>query len=43
LIKVFSGLYEIIAGDYVIDGLSIRELDRGGVKKEEYLLHFRIS
>lgn len=34
IIKVLTGLYEIIAGDYVIDGYSIRELNRGELKKK---------
>lgn len=34
MVKVLAGLYEIVAGDYVIDGLSIRELQRGELKKK---------
>jgi ABC-type multidrug transport system fused ATPase/permease subunit len=32
LVKLLTGMYEIIAGDYVIGGLSIRELQRGELK-----------
>jgi ABC-type multidrug transport system fused ATPase/permease subunit len=32
LVKLLTGMYEIIAGDYVISGLSIRELQRGELK-----------
>lgn len=34
LVNIFCGLYQIIAGDYVIDGYSIRELGRGELKKK---------
>ncbi len=34
LIKVLSGLYEITAGEYYIDGLSVRELKRGELKNK---------
>ena len=34
LINIFCGLYQIIAGDYSIDGYSIRELERGELKKK---------
>jgi ABC-type multidrug transport system fused ATPase/permease subunit len=34
MVKVLTGLYEIVAGDYVIDGYSIRELDRGELKRK---------
>ena len=34
LVNIFCGLYQIIAGDYTIDGHSIRELDRGELKKK---------
>jgi ABC-type multidrug transport system fused ATPase/permease subunit len=32
LVKLLTGMYEIIAGDYMIDGYSIRELKRGELK-----------
>jgi ABC-type multidrug transport system fused ATPase/permease subunit len=32
LVKLLTGMYEIIAGDYMIDGYSIRELERGELK-----------
>lgn len=32
LVKTLCGLYEIVAGDYVLDGLSVRELKRGELK-----------
>ncbi len=32
--KILCGLYEITAGDYTVNGLSIRELDRGELKKQ---------
>jgi len=34
LIKILSGLYEVTSGDYLIGGYSIRELDRGELKKK---------
>lgn len=34
LIKTLCGLYEIKAGDYTLNGLSVRELARGELKKE---------
>jgi ABC-type bacteriocin/lantibiotic exporter with double-glycine peptidase domain len=34
LIRIFCGLYRIDAGDYQIGGYSIRELDRGQLKKK---------
>jgi len=34
LVNIFCGLYQIIAGDYVINGNSIRELERGELKKK---------
>ncbi len=34
LVKTFCGLYEIVAGDYVLDGYSIRELSRGELKNK---------
>ena len=34
MVKILTGLYEIVAGDYVIDGYSVRELDRGELKKQ---------
>jgi ATP-binding cassette subfamily B protein len=34
LIRIFCGLYKIAAGDYVVGGYSIRELDRGQLKKK---------
>jgi len=34
LVNIFCGLYQVIAGDYTIDGHSIRELDRGELKKK---------
>lgn len=34
MIKILSGLYEIVAGDYVIGDYSIRELNRGELKKK---------
>ena len=34
LVRILTGLYEIVAGDYVIDGYSIRELKRGELKKK---------
>lgn len=34
LVNIFCGLYQIIAGDYVINGYSIRELERGELKKK---------
>ncbi len=33
LVNIFCGLYQIIAGDYVINKYSIRELERGELKK----------
>ena len=33
LVNIFCGLYEIVAGDYSIDGKSVRELERGELKK----------
>jgi ABC-type multidrug transport system fused ATPase/permease subunit len=32
LVKILTGMYEIISGDYIIGGLSIRELKRGELK-----------
>jgi ABC-type multidrug transport system fused ATPase/permease subunit len=32
LVKLLTGMYEIVAGDYMIDGYSIRELQRGELK-----------
>jgi ABC-type multidrug transport system fused ATPase/permease subunit len=32
LVKLLTGMYEIISGDYMIGGLSIRELKRGELK-----------
>ncbi len=34
IIKMLCGLYQIKSGDYVIGGYSIRELDRGQLKKK---------
>ncbi len=34
LVKTLCGLYRIIAGDYVLDGYSIRELQRGELKNK---------
>lgn len=34
LVNILCGLYQIIAGDYTIDGYSIRELERGELKKK---------
>ncbi len=34
LVNIFCGLYQIIAGDYTIDEYSIRELERGELKKK---------
>lgn len=34
LVKTLCGLYEIVAGDYVLDGYSIRELKRGQLKNK---------
>jgi ATP-binding cassette subfamily B protein len=34
MVKILTGLYEIVAGDYVIDGYSIRELEKGELKKK---------
>jgi ABC-type multidrug transport system fused ATPase/permease subunit len=34
LVKVMTGLYEIVAGDFVVGGYSVRELDRGELKKK---------
>lgn len=33
-VKVICGLYQVVAGDYEIDGYSIRELNRGELKKK---------
>ena len=33
LVKLLTGMYEILVGDYTISGLSIRELKRGELKK----------
>jgi len=33
LVKLLTGIYEILVGDYVISGYSIRELKRGELKK----------
>ncbi|MCD4756579.1 ABC transporter ATP-binding protein/permease [bacterium] len=33
LVKLLTGMYEILIGDYVISGYSIRELKRGELKK----------
>jgi ABC-type multidrug transport system fused ATPase/permease subunit len=32
LVKILTGMYEILSGDYMISGLSIRELKRGELK-----------
>ena len=32
LVKILTGMYEILSGDYLIGGLSIRELKRGELK-----------
>lgn len=34
LVNILCGLYQIIAGDYSINGKSIRELDRGELKRK---------
>lgn len=34
IVKILAGLYEIVAGDYVIGGYSIRELVRGELKRK---------
>ncbi len=34
LVKTFCGLYEIISGDYLLDGLSVRELARSELKEK---------
>lgn len=34
IVKVLTGLYEIVAGDYVVGGYSIRELARGELKRK---------
>ena len=34
LLKVLSGLYQVTSGDYLVGGYSVRELDRGELKKK---------
>ncbi len=34
LVKILTGLYEVTSGDYLIGGYSVRELDRGQLKKK---------
>lgn len=48
LVKILCGLYKITAGDYTIDGLSIREVARGQLKKKisgafEDFVHYNMS
>jgi ABC-type multidrug transport system fused ATPase/permease subunit len=33
MVKILSGLYQIKMGDYLLDGLSVKALDRGQLKK----------
>ena len=34
MVKILTGLYQIQTGDYLVDGISVRELDRGELKKK---------
>lgn len=34
MVKILTGLYQIKTGDYIVDGHSVRELDRGQLKKK---------
>ena len=34
LVKVLTGLYEITSGDYLVGGYSVKELDRGELKRK---------
>ncbi|KKP91946.1 MAG: ABC transporter permease, ATP-binding cassette, subfamily B, bacterial [candidate division WS6 bacterium GW2011_GWC1_36_11] len=33
MVKILSGLYQIKSGDYLLDGISVKDLDRGQLKK----------
>lgn len=48
LVKILTGMYEIISGDYFIGGLSIRELQRGELKGRvavlfQYFINYSFS
>jgi ABC-type multidrug transport system fused ATPase/permease subunit len=34
MVKILSGLYQIVQGDYLLDGISVKDLDRGQLKKK---------
>ena len=34
MVKILTGLYEVKKGDYLVDGYSVKELDRGQLKKK---------
>jgi len=34
MVKILAGLYQIQSGDYLVDGHSVKELDRGELKKK---------